>query len=93
MKWINPLKKSRKIQCLKINKTHQDLKLKIESIKKKTEGIQEMKNLGIWKGTTETRFTNRIQEIEKRIWGIEDMIENRIDAWVKENVNPEKLLI
>jgi hypothetical protein len=52
-----------------------------------------MKNLGIWKGTTETRFTNRIQEIEKRIWGIEDMIENRIDAWVKENVNPEKLLI
>lgn len=44
-----------------MNKTVQDLKMKIGVIEKTlTESIQEMKNLGIRTGTAKARFTNRI---------------------------------
>lgn len=53
------------------NKTVQDLKVEIESIKKsQIEGILEVKILEIWTGTTEMSFTNRLQEME-----VKDMIE------------------
>ena len=45
-----------------------------------------MKNLGTCTGTSEASLINRIQEIEKRISGIEDKIEE-INSLVKENVN------
>ena len=59
-----------------INKTLQDLKVEIEAIKKtQTGGILGMENLGKRTGTTDTSITNRISEIEYRISGREDMIE------------------
>jgi predicted nucleic acid-binding Zn-ribbon protein len=55
-----------------MNKIVQDLKIEVEAIKKtQSEGILEMENLG----TTELSITNRIQEMEERISGIEDAIE------------------
>lgn len=52
-----------------------------------------MKKLGIRRGTTEAIFTNRIQEVEDRILGIEDMIEEMDQRqWVKDNVKSESLL-
>ena len=50
-----------------------------------------MENLGKWTGTTETSITNRIQEIEERISGTEDTIEE-IDSFIKENIKSNKLL-
>ena len=43
------------------------------------------KNLSKQTGTTDANITNRIQEMEERISGIEDTIEE-IDSSVKENV-------
>ena len=61
------------------------MKTEIEVIKKtQTKGILDMENLGKRTGTTETSITNRIQEIEERISGDEDTIEE-IDSLVKEN--------
>ena len=45
----------------------------------------EMENLGKWSGITDVSITNRIQEIEERISGAEDIIEN-IDTILKENI-------
>ena len=50
-----------------------------------------MENLGKWTGTTETSITNRIQEIEERISGTEDSIEE-IDSLIKENSKSNKFL-
>lgn len=48
--------------------------MEIHSIKNPTKAILEMENLGILQ-TTEASFTNRVQEIEEKIAGIEDMRE------------------
>ena len=75
-----------------INKTVQDLKVQIEAKKKtQTEGILEMENLGKRTGFTNTSITNRIQEMEERISGIEDTLEDS-DTSVKENVKYKKFL-
>ena len=50
-----------------------------------------MENLGIWSETTEENIYNRIQEVEERISGVQDTIEE-IDSLVKENIKPNKLL-
>ena len=53
-----------------MNKTVQDLKMEIEAIKtKKTEETLEMGNLGKRTGTT--IITNRIQEMEQRLSGVD----------------------
>ena len=44
-----------------------------------------MENLGKQTGTTDASITNRIQEMEERISGIEDMLEE-INSLVKGNV-------
>ena len=70
-----------------MNKTVQDLKMEMEAIKKtQTEGILEIENVGQRTGTTDTRITNGVQEMEERISDIEDMIEET-DTSVKENTN------
>ena len=48
------------------------------------ETTLELENLGKRSGVIDTSITNRIQEIEERISGAEDTIEN-IDTTVKEN--------
>ena len=50
-----------------------------------------MDNLGKRTGTTDISIINRIQEIEVRISGVEDTIEN-IDTTVKENAKCTKFL-
>jgi uncharacterized coiled-coil protein SlyX len=50
-----------------------------------------MENLGNRSEVTDASVTNRIQEIEERISGIEDTIED-IDTPVKENTNSKQLL-
>ena len=69
-----------------LNKTIQDLKLEIESIKKsQSETSLKRKNLGKNSGVIDASIHNRIQEIEE-LMDVEDSIEN-IDSAVKENAN------
>jgi prefoldin subunit 5 len=52
-------------QVKKLNKTIQDLKMEIESIKKsQRETTLEIENLGKRSGVIDARITNRIQEIK-----------------------------
>ena len=51
----------------------------------------EMENLGKRSGVTDASIFNRTQEIEERIPGIEDIIED-IDIIVKENTKLKKFL-
>ena len=75
-----------------MNKTVQYLKMEIEATKKtQTEGILEMENLGKRTATTDTSITNRVQEVEERLPGIEGKIEE-INTSVKENVKSKKFL-
>ena len=68
-----------------MNKTIQDLKVKLETVKKsQSEATLELENLGKRSGVIYTSITNRIQEIEESISGLEDTIES-IDMTVKEN--------
>ena len=48
------------------------------------EANLEMENLGKRSGITDVSITNKLQEIEERISGVEDM-EEKIDTTVKEN--------
>jgi uncharacterized coiled-coil protein SlyX len=75
-----------------MNKTIQDLKMEIETIKKsQRDTTLELENLGKRSGVRDASITNRIQEIEERISGAEDTIEN-IDTTVKESAKCKKLL-
>ena len=66
--------------------------MEIETIKKsQRETTLELENLGKRSGVIDASITNRIQEMEERIWGAEDSIEN-IDTTVKENAKSKKLL-
>jgi predicted nucleic acid-binding Zn-ribbon protein len=59
--------------------------MEIEAIKKsQRETSLEIENIRKRSGVIDSSITNRIQEIEERISGIEDTIEN-IDTPVKEN--------
>jgi hypothetical protein len=60
-------------QVKELNKTIQDLKMDIETIKKsQSETILKIENLGKRSGVTDKNIINRIQEIEDRISGAED---------------------
>jgi hypothetical protein len=52
-----------------LNKTIQDIKKEIETIKKKSqrETMLEIEKLGKRSGVIDASITNRIQEIEKRL--------------------------
>jgi uncharacterized coiled-coil protein SlyX len=66
--------------------------MELEIIKKSQgETALELENLGKRSGIIDASITNRIQEIEERISGAEDTIEN-IDTAVKENTKSKKLL-
>jgi hypothetical protein len=57
----------------------------VETIKKiQREANLEMENLGNRSGITDVSITNRIQEIEERILGVKDTVEE-IDTTAKEN--------
>ena len=75
-----------------LKKTFQDLKMEVEPMKKsQSETTLEIENLGKRSGAIDASITNRRQEIEERISGTEDTIENT-DTTVKENAKCKKLL-
>jgi predicted nucleic acid-binding Zn-ribbon protein len=75
-----------------VSKTIHDLKMEIETIKKsQRETALELENLGKRSGVIDTSITNRIQEIEERISGAKDAIEN-FDTTVKEDAKCKNLL-
>ena len=72
------------------NKTIQDLKMEVETIKKsQRETTLEIENLGKKLGDIDAIIINRIQEIEERISGAKDSIEN-IDTTIKKMQNAER---
>jgi hypothetical protein len=70
---------------LELNKTIQDLKLEVETIKKtERETTLEIEILGKKSGVIDASINNRIHEMEQRISGAEDSIENMYMT-IKEN--------
>ena len=74
------------------NKTIQDRKREVDSIKKtQSEATLEIETLGKKSGTIDVSIRNRIQEMEERISGAEDSIEN-ISTTMKENAKCKEIL-
>jgi predicted nucleic acid-binding Zn-ribbon protein len=62
---------------MEMNKTILDLKSKVETIKKtQNEETLEIETLEKKSGTIDASISNKIQEMEERISGAEDSIEN-----------------
>jgi chromosome segregation ATPase len=75
-----------------LNISIQDLKMEVETIKKTyRETTLEIENLGKRSRVINGSITSRIQEIEERISGTEDTIEN-IETTFKENAKCKKVL-
>jgi predicted nucleic acid-binding Zn-ribbon protein len=75
-----------------LNKTIQDLKKEVDTIKKtQSEAMLEIETLGNKSGTIDASISNRIQEMEDRISDEEDSIEN-IRTTIKENGKCKKIL-
>lgn len=73
-----------------MNKTMLDLKREVDTIKKtQSEATLEIETLGRKSGTIDVSISNRIQEMEERISGAEDSIEN-IGTTIKENAKCKK---
>jgi hypothetical protein len=91
-KFLKELQENTIRQAKETNKTIQDLKMEGETIKiLQRETTLELKNLEKKSGVMDASITNRIQEIEERISGAEDTIEN-IGTTVKENAKSKTLL-
>ena len=79
-------------KVMELNKAIQDLKREVETIKKSQSGTTlERENIGKKSGTIDMSISNRIQEMEERISGAEDSIEN-ICTTTKENTKCKKIL-
>ena len=77
---------------MELNKTIQDLKMEVETMKKtQRETTLEIETLGKKSGTIDASISNRIQEMEERISGAEDSIGN-MDTTIKENAKCKNLL-
>jgi predicted nucleic acid-binding Zn-ribbon protein len=69
-------------QMMEMNKNILDLKREVDTIKKtQSEATLEIENLGKKSGTIGASISNRIQEMEERISGAEDSIENIQEAY------------
>ena len=66
--------------------------MEVETIKKtQRETTLEIETLGKKSGTIDVSISNRIQEMEERISGAEDSIEN-MDTTIKENAKCKNIL-
>ena len=75
---------------IELNKTVQDLKIEIETIRKtQRETILEIENLGKKSGTMDASISNRIQEMEERFSGAEDSIE-KMDTTINKMQNAKR---
>jgi hypothetical protein len=91
-KSLKEFRKNTTKRVKELNKTIQGLKLEVETIKKsQRETNLEIEILGKKSGSVDASIMNRIQEIEERTSGPQDMIEN-IDTTVKENAKCKKFL-
>ena len=64
-------------QVKELNKIIQDLKMEVETIKKTQSATTlEIETLGKKSGKIDVSISNRIQEMEERIFGAEDSMEN-----------------
>jgi chromosome segregation ATPase len=91
-KFLKELQENATKQGKGLNKTIQNLKIEVETIKKsQRERNLEIENLGKRSGVIDPSNTNRMREIEERISGAEDTREN-IDTSVKENAKCKKIL-
>jgi hypothetical protein len=73
-----------------LNKRLQEIIVEGETIKKtQMETNLEMENLGMRSRITDVSITNRIQEIDERISGVEDTVKE-IDITIKENSKHKK---
>jgi DNA repair exonuclease SbcCD ATPase subunit len=69
-KSLKELQENTTKQVKELNKTIQDIKMEIQTIKKsQRETTLEIENLGKRSGVRDVRITNRIQEIEERTSG------------------------
>ena len=72
-------------QVMEMNKTVLDLKSKVDTIKKThSEAKLRIETLGKKSGTIDASISNRIEEMEERISGTKDSIEN-IGTTIKDN--------
>jgi uncharacterized protein YoxC len=77
---------------MELNKTIQDLKREVETIKEHTsETTLMIETQGKKSGTIDSRIINRIQEMEERISGTEDSIEN-MGTRIKEDAKCKNIL-
>ena len=75
-----------------MNKTIQNLKTEVETIKKtQRKTTLEIEILGKKSGAIDTSITNRIQEMEERISSGENSIQN-MGTTIKENAKCKKIL-
>jgi chromosome segregation ATPase len=80
-------------QVIELNKTIQDLKMEVDTIKKsQSEATLEIETIGKKSRTIDETISNRIQEMEERISDAEDSIES-IGTTIKENTKFKKILI
>jgi hypothetical protein len=77
---------------MELNKTFQDLKMEVETMKK-TQRVTtlEIEILVKKSGTIDVNISNRIQDMEERISGAEDSIEN-METTIKENTKSKNIL-
>jgi chromosome segregation ATPase len=79
-------------QVMEMNKTILDLKRKVDTIKKiQSEANLEIETLGKKSGTIDASISNRIKEMEERISGAKDSIEN-IGTTIKDNAKCKNIL-
>jgi hypothetical protein len=77
---------------MELNKPIHDLKMEVETMKKsQRETTPEIEILGKKSGTIDAGISNRTQEMEERISGTEDTMEN-MDTTIKENEKCKKIL-
>jgi chromosome segregation ATPase len=89
-KSLKELQENATKQVMELNKTIKDLKMEVETIKKsQRETTLEVEILEKKSRTIDASITNRIQEMEERISGAEDSIEN-MDTTIKENAKFKK---
>jgi chromosome segregation ATPase len=91
-KSLKELQENTTKQVMELNKTIQDLKREVETIKKtQRETTLEIENLEKKSGIMDASITSRIQEMEERISGTKDSIGN-MDTTIKENTKCKKIL-
>jgi chromosome segregation ATPase len=89
---LNKKRNNTNKQVIELNKTIQDIKREINTIKKtQSETKMEIETLRKKSGNIDASVSNRIQEMEDRISGTEDSIEN-MGTTKKENAKCKKIL-